>query len=495
MSNFLSFFIILTINIYYLHAQNCNLPTNMQVTSTNGITQFSWTGTEQVYIHVLMLWDKNKNQNSNAYTIIGNQYQANNIPMGSYRWRLIPLCDLNANTSENDWTWGTDFDVNVNCTPPSIANAGNDQLNVSGTSYTLSATNPLSGNGQWSIVNGIGGNITNSSLPNSNFTGTPGEVYTLRWTVNNACGSTNDDVNIGFSMLAPKNLGIYYGWPSYINQSSGNTQTAIQHFKDFDIIVLGDGIWQNSHGDHANTTAIISGLKAIKPEIKVFGYIDLSTTIQNLSEQQLMDAIDGWKNMGVTGVFGDDFGSDFGVTRARQNFFIDYAHSQNISVFANGWEIDDVLGGNDCHLSGTYGDYYLMEGYFVSDGQYTNFNSNIVKSQKAFQYAKDKGVKIACVARELKANLNASTPQTDKFKLSWHATTMYNFDAFQYTDKNFSSDNNKLFYFQSPSSTFGSKWTDTDVIQISNSRYERVTNTNTFYITGNGVNAGTGGIE
>ncbi|MCZ2394744.1 MAG: hypothetical protein LC105_12855 [Chitinophagales bacterium] len=468
----------------------------MNVVSNNGYTQFTWTGTASAYIHALLLWDKNKNSNSNAYSIIGSQYQTNNIPNGSYKWRLIPICNLNTiSFLDSDWTWGEDFEVNNNCLPPSLPNAGSDQLNISGTSIPLSATIPNQGMGQWTIVNGNGGSFSNPQLANSTFTGNAGSVYTLRWTVSNACGSNFDEIQIGFSIPAPKNLAIYYGWPSYVNQSSGNIQTAIQHFKDFHIIVLGDGIWQTNHGDHSNTTAIISGLKTLQPEIKIFGYVDLSTTIQNLSEQQLKDAIDGWKAMGVTGVFGDDFGSDFGVTRTRQNFFIDYAHSQNLSVFANGWDIDDVLGGNDCHLNGSFGDYYLMEGYFVSDGYYTNFNSNITKSNKAFQYAIDKGVKIACVARELKANLNNNTPLTDKFKLSWHATTMYNFSAFQYTDKNFSSDNNKLYKFSAPSVNYGSSWIDSTILKISSARYERHTNTNTIFITGDGNNTGTGGIE
>ena len=293
---------------------------------------------------------------------------------------------------------------------------------------------------------------------------------------------------------APKQLCIYYAWPSTVNGSGGNTNNAINVFKNFDVIVFGDGIWKTTHGDNLNTKTIISGLKAAKPSIKIFGYIDVSTTIQNLSEAQLKAAIDGWQQMGVNGVFGDDFGSDFGVNRSRQNVFIDYAHSKGLSVFANSWNIEDALGGSDCHLTGTNGDFYLMESYFISDGNYSSLSTNISKANSAYYYMKNKGVGIACVARDLSNNVSSTTNQSDKFKQSWHATAMFNFDAFQYTNKNFCSQNEYLFNFPNFITSYGTSWTDYDwVRKVSDTRYERTTNTTTFYITGDGTTNGTGG--
>lgn len=292
----------------------------------------------------------------------------------------------------------------------------------------------------------------------------------------------------------PKSLCIYYAWPSTVNGSNGNTAAAINIFKDFDLIVFGNGIWQTTHGDNTRTKAIIAGLKSIKPSIKIYGYIDVSTTIQNLSESQLKAAIDGWQQMGVNGVFGDDFDLDYGVNRSRQNLFIDYAHSKGLSVFANGYRIEDVLGGADCHLNGTNSDYYLMESFFISDGNYTPLQSNIDKANRAYFYMKTKGVAIACVAREMPANVNSATYQTDKFKQSWNATAMFNFDAFQYTNKNFSSQNEPLYYFPNPITTYGTSWIDFDwVRKVSETRYERSTNSTNFYISGDGTKNGTGG--
>ncbi len=83
---------------------------------------------------------------------------------------------------------------------PSGANAGPDQLNVSGyATITLAANTPSNGTGVWSILSGQGGNITNTSNPTSTFTGQPSTTYILQWTVSNSCGTSSDSVTISFS--------------------------------------------------------------------------------------------------------------------------------------------------------------------------------------------------------------------------------------------------------------------------------------------------------
>ncbi|MFH2141612.1 MAG: hypothetical protein ABIJ97_04260 [Bacteroidota bacterium] len=86
------------------------------------------------------------------------------------------------------------------CTPmPSTANAGTDQLNISGTSTTLTGNAPTYGIGTWSIISGTGGNITTPTSPTSTFTGTASTSYTLQWTITNPCGSSSDEVEISFA--------------------------------------------------------------------------------------------------------------------------------------------------------------------------------------------------------------------------------------------------------------------------------------------------------
>ncbi|HRY31990.1 MAG TPA: FISUMP domain-containing protein [Bacteroidales bacterium] len=85
------------------------------------------------------------------------------------------------------------------CTPmPSQADAGPDQ-NVGSTYTTLAALVPLSGDGQWTVIDGTGGQVAEPSNPSSQFTGLQGTTYTLVWTVSTLCAGTSDTVTISFT--------------------------------------------------------------------------------------------------------------------------------------------------------------------------------------------------------------------------------------------------------------------------------------------------------
>jgi HYR domain/Secretion system C-terminal sorting domain/SprB repeat len=82
---------------------------------------------------------------------------------------------------------------------PTAANAGPDQ-SICASAVTLAANAPTVGAGAWSIVSGAGGSIITASSPTSSFTGAPGTIYTLRWTISNApCVATTDDVLVTFA--------------------------------------------------------------------------------------------------------------------------------------------------------------------------------------------------------------------------------------------------------------------------------------------------------
>ncbi len=83
----------------------------------------------------------------------------------------------------------------------STPNAGPDD-NVCG-EIQLAANTPVIGTGSWSIVGGTGGNIANAGDPQTMFSGTPGEVYTLRWTITNGGCSAADEVTITIDSDAP----------------------------------------------------------------------------------------------------------------------------------------------------------------------------------------------------------------------------------------------------------------------------------------------------
>ncbi len=91
---------------------------------------------------------------------------------------------------------------------PTTADAGSNQSLCGATGTTLAGNTPLVGSGLWSIVSGIGGTVVTPDSPASDFNGTNGTTYTLRWTISNGSCTSSDDVVIAFPLL-PLQPGAY----------------------------------------------------------------------------------------------------------------------------------------------------------------------------------------------------------------------------------------------------------------------------------------------
>lgn len=126
------------------------------------------------------------------------------------------------------------------CLPqPSVSNAGPDQLDIPGNTTQLAGNTPGAGNtGTWSVVSGSGGILDNPSDPQSGFTGQYGQVYTLRWTHTNTCGSQQDDVQVSFIVDCPATM----------SDADGNV---------YNVIGIGSRCWMQ---ENLRTTTYRSGL-------------------------------------------------------------------------------------------------------------------------------------------------------------------------------------------------------------------------------------------
>jgi uncharacterized protein (TIGR02145 family) len=92
---------------------------------------------------------------------------------------------------------------------PNTANAGSDQI-ASTLTVNLAANAPTNGvAGTWSIVSGTGGSFSNTSTPNSSFTGVWGQTYTLKWTLLlYTCNTISfDEVIITYPLATPHTCG------------------------------------------------------------------------------------------------------------------------------------------------------------------------------------------------------------------------------------------------------------------------------------------------
>lgn len=99
------------------------------------------------------------------------------------------------------------------CQVPERAYAGPDRIVGQRTTTALNAETPAQGTGFWEIISGAGGQIANTTNPNSQFTGQAGIAYQLKWTVELGCGTKSDLVNIRFftkgSFTDPRDGKIY----------------------------------------------------------------------------------------------------------------------------------------------------------------------------------------------------------------------------------------------------------------------------------------------
>jgi hypothetical protein len=172
------------------------------------------------------------------------------------------------------------------------------------------------------------------------------------------------------ALSPPAHLAIYYGWPSLVNNAGGDVNQAAQEFADFDLLVFGDGLEHPSHVEHLKTQQIISQLissSVISSSVQVYGYVDLGVSTQNLPITTAQQYVEEWAAMGVTGIFWDDAGYDYGVDRSRQNTLIDYTHAQGLKVFINAWSPDDVFADDPDPTHLQAGDWYLAESHPVAN--------------------------------------------------------------------------------------------------------------------------------
>lgn len=136
----------------------------------------------------------------------------------------------------------------------------------------------------------------------------------------------------------------------------------------------------------------------ISSSVQIYGYVDMGVSTQNLPITTAQQYVDEWAAMGVTGIFWDDAGYDYGVDRSRQNTLIDYTHAQGLKVFVNAWSPDDVFADDPepTHLQA--GDWYLAESHPVANGQFSDLDFWWNKSQALDSYRAQTGVQIATMS-------------------------------------------------------------------------------------------------
>jgi hypothetical protein len=241
--------------------------------------------------------------------------------------------------------------------------------------------------------------------------------------------------------LATPPLAVYYGWPSAVNGAGGSVPLAVQTFKEYSQVVFGAGLEDPSHGDHANLVAILAD-PDMAP-VQSFGYID-----STLDLSVVQSKIDQWVATGVKGIFLDQFGYDFGLTRAKQNALVWSIHhascSTVMSAFVNAWNPDDVFlstvdpthnpGGAAPLLDSD--DWYLLESYQIINGAYQSESDWRVRSDKATAGRTALGVSLASVT-----TTDGSTFDQNKADYSYLSSVVDGLDSWGWGEQYFSASN------------------------------------------------------
>jgi uncharacterized protein (TIGR02145 family) len=106
---------------------------------------------------------------------------------------------------------------------PTQADAGEDQLGLTGTWTTLAANSPEQGNGQWSILSGEGGTLTNPANPTTTLLGQNLQHYVLKWEIITECHTSADTVNVVFGFMPFMSCG-----DLLIDTRDGQSYTTVQ---------------------------------------------------------------------------------------------------------------------------------------------------------------------------------------------------------------------------------------------------------------------------
>ena len=86
---------------------------------------------------------------------------------------------------------------------PPVANAGGDRT-VGGKIMTLLGNQLVGALGEWLVIEGDSGVVSEPKNPTSQFTGIYNQDYQLVWTVKNSCGQSSDTVKVKFEEIVSK---------------------------------------------------------------------------------------------------------------------------------------------------------------------------------------------------------------------------------------------------------------------------------------------------
>jgi len=259
----------------------------------------------------------------------------------------------------------------------------------------------------------------------------------------------------------PLRLAIYYGYPSLVNGAGGDLARVVAHLSPYDVLVLGDGLeFDTADAGHAGpaehqfTRRLVQQLARTPRRPVIFGYVDLGRT-HALTPAELTDRIDRWGAMGVAGVFLDEAGYDFGVTRERQNHAVRAARARGLRVFFNAYRPEDVFGEERVPINAAGGgnpagqkpllsarDAILLESFAVGGGVVEAAAPLAARVRAALAGRRRFGTRVFAIA--------TGGDDVELAQYGWRAASSVGLDAYGWSDPGYGARTSQLRWIAPP---------------------------------------------
>lgn len=267
---------------------------------------------------------------------------------------------------------------------------------------------------------------------------------------------------------APKHLAFAYQFTPWAvrgcPRDTDDLSCALDAYEPFTHIVFGGGIEEPSHSSHATTAQLVAELKRADPAREIWGYVSLRRHAgqwHDVAEVLRRAAL--WRDMGVTGIFLDEFdlcepgwrtcpqtsdGDELVFTRERQRDAVRGIHAEGLAVFANAHSIHGALGdvrGEPTPLgqaaAGRPDDMYLLENPTIHAGRWwTGLDrlAGAARIREAAEYAAATGVRLAVVDTSATAVADDDVADTG-YQASWWRAVMASAHAHAFTNPLYSA--------------------------------------------------------
>lgn len=238
---------------------------------------------------------------------------------------------------------------------------------------------------------------------------------------------------------------------------------AARVYSKFSHLILGARLEEADRAGHRESRKLIRKIRDRSPSTEIWGYISIVGSPKDASGvhpvvysvADYLDHVAAWKDMGVTGIFVDEYdicdpsyehcqrgpAGDVEITREHQQAVVEGIHGQGLAAFVNGNSPLDAmapyegeespLGDGDGHR---LADMYLLENPTVLDGGYhtgIDFEANLSKFLNVIRLKQETGVRIG-VLDSMPAFIPDTASTWDEYRLGWWRAAQANADGYAF---------------------------------------------------------------